>query len=1075
MLERNPQSVRAHVGVATVYKALHQPELAEASYRTALQLNPISWEALEGLATLLNLNGRHLESINLLKDALELIPKQGNKIKATPAAWTKYLTVWHSLGEVYITAEMYYEAAIAFASVVALALNLSEWRPIPENLGLSTQSGSSSDNTNSLFLVELTKRVKKAFNTNVLGIGPHQALACKHELLKNGKLPVQADSPEWAAYASSVPSATSSTPLDIVTSNALLNLAKIFQDGLSSGIPSRILYVGGMIPSQADILALYMFSLSLNPSPSTANNIGILLASLSSSPNHSHVTSRHLAPSSSKPCDLAVEYYSFGLSFDAMNPHIYTNLGSLLREQGKAQAAINMYQKAVECNPTFNIALTNLASALRDQGRIDETIKYYRRAVDVAPDFVEAVSGLANAMASVCDWRGRGGYGWEQVSVDDAGMLVEGQRDGWVQRIVRIVERQIQDARRWGIGIIAKEQEKSRGGGGGEDGGASLMADLEAAFGGFNDEQKEYWQNVWDRWKNKKDEGTKIVQLIECATKSCQRRWYLEQGTDVYRYRRPRVPARLPIPLATSILPFHAFTLPFSAQQVSQIAIRTSMRISMSALTQSWLPDHVFPPPPPPQNGRLTVGYVSSDFLDHPLSHLMQSVFGFHTRSQFNVICYATTPSDDSAYRAKIEQESHVFKDVSGWPTEKVVNEILSDGVHILVNLNGFTRGARNDIFAVRPCPVQIALIGFAGSLGGGWCDYLLGDVHSIGEHHDTSVYRESIIYMPGTFFCCDHKQSAPDSRAQRELRAASSLGRIKRHQSFNSLMESVQASANKLDQLEDILYIPGELSWKNEQLLRGHLRRALFPHLQPGAFLMTNLNQLYKIDPTTFRVWLNVLQRLPHAYLWLLQFPKSGEAHLKATARRWTNNDTSVVDRILFTPVAAKAKHILRSRIADVFLDTPECNAHTTAADVIWTGTPIVTFKRHAHKMCSRIAASILNGALTPTGGASSSAAAAATTKAAFADLVVDSESAYEDRVVWFGGTPAGAARLTELRKLLFEGREKSVLFNTRGWVHNVERGYQKAWEDWVLGERRDIYINEEEEEDGNGAAASS
>ena len=212
------------------------------------------------------------------------------------------------------------------------------------------------------------------------------------------------------------------------------------------------------------------------------------------------------------------------------------------------------------------------------------------------------------------------------------------------------------------------------------------------------------------------------------------------------------------------------------------------------------------------------------------------------------------------------------------------------------------------------------------------------------------------------------------------------------------------------------------------------------------------------QIEPTTFRTWLRILSRIPKAVLWLLRFPELGESNLKRTALQWVGSE--VASRILFTDVAPKHQHISRARVCDLFLDTPECNAHTTAADVLWSGTPLLTFPRYEYKMCSRIATSILRSALPNTKEG----------EHAMRDLVVSSDEEYEEHAVELGlgldypvrtGTPGnGQGRLIELRKLLYENRWRSALFNTRRWVHDLETAYEKAWMQWVAGEGGDIYL---------------
>lgn len=213
-----------------------------------------------------------------------------------------------------------------------------------------------------------------------------------------------------------------------------------------------------------------------------------------------------------------------------------------------------------------------------------------------------------------------------------------------------------------------------------------------------------------------------------------------------------------------------------------------------------------------------------------------------------------------------------------------------------------------------------------------------------------------------------------------------------------------------------------------------------------------------YQIDPTTFRVWLRILSLVPKAVLWLLRFPELGETNLRRTARMWAGKE--VASRIIFTDVAPKHQHISRARVCDLFLDTPECNAHTTAADVLWSSTPLLTLPRYQYKMCSRMAASILKGALPKTPEGSEAAK----------DLIADDEDEYEEFAVRLakdlsytispGGYGEGRGRLATLRKLLWDSKWTCALFNTRRWVVDLESAYDEAWRRWVAGEAGDIYL---------------
>ncbi len=196
----------------------------------------------------------------------------------------------------------------------------------------------------------------------------------------------------------------------------------------------------------------------------------------------------------------------------------------------------------------------------------------------------------------------------------------------------------------------------------------------------------------------------------------------------------------------------------------------------------------------------------------------------------------------------------------------------------------------------------------------------------------------------------------------------------------------------------------------------------------------------------------------MPKAVLWLLRFPELGETNLKRTAKAWAGEQ--VASRIIFTDVAPKQQHIARARVCDLFLDTPECNAHTTSADVLWSSTPLLTLPRYQYKMCSRMAASILKGALPRS----------VEGERAAAELIAAGDAQYEDFAIKLarglsyrvadGGFGEGTGRLAQLRRLLWESKWTCALFDTRRWVSDLEDAYDEAWRRWVAGESGDIYL---------------
>jgi predicted O-linked N-acetylglucosamine transferase (SPINDLY family) len=772
-----------------------------------------------------------------------------------------------------------------------------------------------------------------------------------------------------------------------MTSTILLTLTKLMQDASTRLIADckGMLTLDGLPPSTSLLLPLYYLSITINQAASTANNLGILLSSV---PVSANVTDSAGEQQHVNGQAMALQYYTYGLQLDAKHPHLYTNFGSLLKDLNHLPEAIKMYEKAIECNPFFDVALANLGNAIKDQGRTPESVQYYRRAVQVNPNFPEALCGLVNALLAICDWQ-------DVYSEDDEG------KSGLMKRIVELLDRQLNEGRSYGIGALTAADTPE----GWTDFVVRTTGRKEAAY-------RDDWHEKFKRLVNlgigeeretlSFNEGSFVLRLIERSMRRTQRRWYLDTygtvastdkpakrievtASDEEIYRRRTLPACMGIPSVPSILPFHCFTLKISPRQIRLISHRTALRISQTTLSQPWMPTHVFPPPPPP-SPRIRIAYISSDLNNHPLAHLMQSVFGMHDLSRFEVFIYATTPTDQSPYRKKIEREAEHFLDVSTWTNQAIISRALQDGIHIGVNLSGFTKGARNEIFAARPFPVSIHYMGFAGGLAATWNDYSVVDAIACppsvtsadiwrneqkkrtgrevaltdfdGDRDpealdDDWVYPDRFIYTPDSYFVTDHRQGfrEPDQRLDED-------GAPLRPHEMSS-----------------------EEAWQEEERKRWRARKEMWPSVPDDYLILADFNQLYKVEPTAFKLWLRILKRLPKSILWLLRFPAAGEAHLQRYAQQHFGDE--VAARVIFTDVAPKDVHIHRGRIADLFLDTLECGAHTTSADILWSGTPVLTWPKHKHKMASRVAASIV--AATGHGDT----------------MIVDSEEAYEERAV--------------------------------------------------------------------------
>jgi predicted O-linked N-acetylglucosamine transferase (SPINDLY family) len=294
---------------------------------------------------------------------------------------------------------------------------------------------------------------------------------------------------------------------------------------------------------------------------------------------------------------------------------------------------------------------------------------------------------------------------------------------------------------------------------------------------------------------------------------------------------------------------------------------------------------------------RLRVGFLSYDFREHPVSQLIAELLEGLDRQHFEVLLYSSGPDDASAMRRRVQAAADSFVDIASMGEEASAQRIRADGVDLLVDLMGHTRGNRMSILARRPAPLQVAYLGYPGSTGAPFIDYLIGDA-LVTPLQLAPLYSEKLAQMPLTF--------QPNGRWRP---------------------------------------VPQPMS-----------RRAA--GLPEDAFVMCAFNHTYKIGPEAFDIWCSVMRDVPWAVLWL----KETNGQLHDNVRREAAARGVDPQRILFARTVDYADHFSRLALADVFVDTWPYNAHTTAADALWAGVPVVTLIQNS--FASRVAASALNAA---------------------------------------------------------------------------------------------------------------
>ncbi|KAL1523648.1 hypothetical protein AB1Y20_018583 [Prymnesium parvum] len=686
---------------------------------------------------------------------------------------------------------------------------------------------------------------------------------------------------------------------------------------------------------------------------------------------------------------LAVQTYRRAVWIQPNFPDAHNNLGNALKEMGQLDEAIESYRTAIRQKPTHQHAFNNLGNAMKDKGKLNESMLCYQMAIQISPNFAAAYSNLASLFK-------------------DKGSAYLNQALMLYLEAIRI-DPYFADA----YSNLANAYRDS-----GDMEQAIRMYQTAVALKPNFAEVHSYLASTY------KDVG-RIADAIACYRKALQLKpWFPEalcnlvhtyqfisdwsEHTSNMRALEHCLDRQLAEGQCPSMQPFHAFMYPLHLSKVKRLSQAYAQR--SLEVAQTFRPPRFTHPPldatlgARPGGPRLKVGYVSSDFCNHPLGHLMQSVFGMHDSSRLEVYCYSLRKDDGSVFRKTIQNAADHFRDVAHLDSLQIAQQIHADGIHVLINLNGYTKGGRNEIFAMRPCGVQMLYMGFPGTMGADFIDYLVTD-RSTSPPELAWVYHEKLLWMPNSYFCNDHRQSfnGPHCRVLPPEVISSHFVAAAHNPSHPPL-----ASYEWYSQAgrQSILGV-------RETLRRQH-------ELPPFAILFCCFNQLYKLEPSTFSCWCQILKAVPNSALWLLRFPALCVPHLYNAAAQ----EGIPKERLIFSNVASKAAYIARASLADIFLDTPMCNGHTTGCDVLWAGVPIVTCQLES--MCSRVAGSLCHAAGMP-------------------EMVCADMGAYTRLAITLGND---REQLLSRRCKLWASRLATPLFNTRRWTAEWDGALVAAWQ---------------------------
>jgi len=750
--------------------------------------------------------------------------------------------------------------------------------------------------------------------------------------------------------------------------------------------------------------------------------------------------------------DLAVDTYKRAIDLQPNFPDAYCNLANALKEKGKVSEAEDMYNTALKLCPTHADSLNNLANIKREQGNTEEAVRLYMKALEVFPEFAAAHSNLASMLQMQGKLHDALAHYQEAIRISptfadaysNMGNTLKEMQD--VQGALQCYTRAIQ------INPAFADAH-------------SNLASIHKDSGNIPEAIQSYRMAL----KLKPDFPDAYCNLAHCLQIVCDWTDYDERMQKLVSIVADQLKKnRLP-----SVHPHHSMLYPLSADQRRGIAARHAT-LCLEKIAILRRPAYKFPKDLSTSNGRLRIGYVSSDFGNHPTSHLMQSVPGMHDRTKVEIFCYALSADDSTTFRAKIMKEAEHFVDLSRLPCNgKAADRINEDGIHILINMNGYTKGARNELFALRPAPVQAMWLGYPGTSGASYMDYIITDNTTSPLDH-AQHYSEKLAYLPHTFFIGDHWQMFPhmveraiipcsNNSNTSELKDNVSIINATDLKPLVSLAENVKdlkhtiaaddGTGDKVEIVTPVIELPTTTAMQ-EMLTNNHVATELGEGvlvqngltttqthtkaatgeevlqnpvvttrrqygLPEDACVLCNFNQLYKIDPAILTIWCNVLKRVPHAVLWLLRFPAVGETNII----QFCVKQGIEADRIVFSPVAPKEEHVRRGQLADICLDTPLCNGHTTGVDVLWAGTPMVTLPLES--LASRVASSQLKSL-------------------GLTELIAKSYQDYENIAVKLGNDKEF---LKLMRAKVWKLRTECPLFNVKRYTENLEQLYANMW----------------------------
>ncbi len=593
---------------------------------------------------------------------------------------------------------------------------------------------------------------------------------------------------------------------------------------------------------------------------------------------HSHLGSALVAV---RRFDAAIASFDCALALEPENPRAWNNRGNALFALARYEEARASYERTLALRADSAEVLFNLGNACLELRRPDEALASFDRALAQNTDYVEAFNNRGSALCLLARHEDA------LKDFDRALSLRPGYLAALKNRacVLRDLRRPAEALAQYDAAFGAQPQDAAvlcdRGNALLDLGRVEEALESYANALGMNPQLTEprYNRGValagLGRHAEAADEFARVIEtqpdfafargeLLHSRLHSCDWRGYSASIRGIVEATGRGLPASTPFAFLSA-----------SGEHREQLACaiiygRHKIPAPLTALCARERYSHE----------KFRIAYLSADFHDHATAHLATELFERHDATRFETYALSFGPARGDKVRARLERAFSRFIDVRNRSDRETAHLIRQLEIDVAVDLKGYTRDSRPRILAHRPAPVQVSYLGYPGSMGVDFIDYVIADRFVITES-EAAFYTEKIAWLPRCYQPND---------SQRPI-AATSVSR---------------AEAGLPD---------------------------------PG-FVFCSFGAAYKIAAPVFDCWMRLLTHVPGSVLWLLKCSESAAGNLRQAARDRGVNPA----RLVFAPRVRLEEHLARHRLADLFLDTLPVNAHTTASDALWAGLPVVT-----------------------------------------------------------------------------------------------------------------------------------